>query len=235
MARRLRDVADHRLGVAAFEAVRSSRSSARTGSTSGARRSRTSPSGPHVAPEPDMARRLYGAASEVWREQLRPVHTVTLWARDADGEAAWHDLGFGRVVVDTVRDLTPPRAPEGVDVRRAGASEAAGLARRRRSFADRVPLVRADRAETLALAGSDVIRCDGPFRRAGGPAARDRCGALRGRSGVGRGGRVREVRGRLRVGEPRRQPVLAFDGMRVGAARGRPAARGRGDRLSARP
>jgi GNAT superfamily N-acetyltransferase len=52
------------------------------------------------------------------------VHTVTLWAADVAGEAAWHGLGYGRIVIDTVRDLAPPPAGRAVDVRRAGTGDA---------------------------------------------------------------------------------------------------------------
>jgi len=82
-----------------------------------------------AAAEPGLVADLYAVASALWVKAGRTVHAVTLWAHDAEGEAAWHGLGFGRVVVDAVRRLEPlARRPRGVAVRPAGPRDAYTLA-----------------------------------------------------------------------------------------------------------
>jgi len=82
-----------------------------------------------AAADAGMAASLYAAASVRWVEEGRTTHAVSVWAREAEMEAAWHQLGFGRVVVDAVRDLGPVEVPRaGVSIRRAGPGDAGALA-----------------------------------------------------------------------------------------------------------
>jgi GNAT superfamily N-acetyltransferase len=72
---------------------------------------------------------LYAAAAAGWVAAGRRTHAVTLWAHEVEAEAAWHTLGFGRVVVDAVRGLEPPaRRGRGVAVRPASRADASILA-----------------------------------------------------------------------------------------------------------
>ena len=72
---------------------------------------------------------MYAAAAERWVAAGRRIHAVTLWAHETELEAAWHDLGFGRAVVDAVRGLEVPAGRgRGVRVRRAGPADAGALA-----------------------------------------------------------------------------------------------------------
>lgn len=78
---------------------------------------------------------LYAAASARWAAAGRTVHAVTLWAHEPEVEAAWHDLGFGRAVVDAVAGLgAPKRRTRGVTVRQAGPRDAYTLARMERAL-----------------------------------------------------------------------------------------------------
>jgi GNAT superfamily N-acetyltransferase len=81
----------------------------------------------HAASDPDVITALHEAASRRWLADRRTVHTVTLWADDVGGEAAWHGLGFGRAVIDTVRELLPLDGGE-VLVRRADTGDAPAVA-----------------------------------------------------------------------------------------------------------
>ncbi len=86
-----------------------------------------------AAPDPELVADLYAAASPRW--EGRTVHAVTLWAHEPEVEAAWHGLGFGRVVVDAVRGLeVPARRARGVTVRPAGLRDAFVLARLERAL-----------------------------------------------------------------------------------------------------
>lgn len=205
VARRLEGLADHGLGVAAVDGKSVLGFLAAFGVRFWGAAVAYVPEWGHVATDPDMVRMLYGRASERWLAEDRAVHTVTLWARDRDGEAAWHDLGFGRVVVDTLHDVPPPEpSTHRVDVRRAMPDDAAVVAEMERSLWEHLaapPVFRvhprpggeaaaATRLgepnrpvwlaldgsspvgflsfephgdETLALAGADVVRCDGAF------------------------------------------------------------------------
>lgn len=69
----------------------------------------------------------YAAASRLWVTSGRGVHAVTLWVRAGANEAAWHQLGFGRVVVDAVRGLGELAAGGG-EVRRATVADVATIA-----------------------------------------------------------------------------------------------------------
>lgn len=82
-----------------------------------------------AAGDPGLVGDLYAAAAARWMEAGRKVHAVTLWVHQPEVEAAWHDLGFGRVVVDAIRGLEPPsRRRPGVEVRPAVAGDAYALA-----------------------------------------------------------------------------------------------------------
>ena len=70
--------------------------------------------------DPGLVAGLYAAASAGWVGAGRRLHAVTLWVGQPEVEAAWHALGFGRVVVDAVRGLEAPARPtRRVRVRRA--------------------------------------------------------------------------------------------------------------------
>ena len=63
---------------------------------------------------------MYAVLSARWVADRFFAHFITLFALDDAGVDAWQWLGFGRVVVDALRDLSPvPAAPAGVTVRRA--------------------------------------------------------------------------------------------------------------------
>jgi GNAT superfamily N-acetyltransferase len=90
-----------------------------------------------AAATPALVADLYAAASAHWAAAGRTVHAVTLWAHEPGTEAAWHDLGFGRAVVDAVRGLeAPARRPRGVTVHPAGPRDASTLARLERALWD---------------------------------------------------------------------------------------------------
>lgn len=87
----------------------------------------------HAAP-PDPQGRLratvYTALAEEWIRAACPEHVVSVPADDEVALAAYADLGFGRHVVDLVADLRPIATgplPEGVLVRRARGTDAAGV------------------------------------------------------------------------------------------------------------
>jgi GNAT superfamily N-acetyltransferase len=78
---------------------------------------------------PEMVAPLYAAASALWMAAGRTIHGVTLWSHQPAAETAWHDLGFGRVVVDALRGLESlPRRARGVTVRFATPRDAFTLA-----------------------------------------------------------------------------------------------------------
>jgi GNAT superfamily N-acetyltransferase len=83
-----------------------------------------------AAVDPGLVAHLYAAASTRWVEAGRVTHAVTLWAHEPEAEVAWHSLGFGRVVVDALRGLEPPRRGHSrrVTVRRAVPRDAGTLA-----------------------------------------------------------------------------------------------------------
>jgi GNAT superfamily N-acetyltransferase len=75
------------------------------------------------------AAETYAAAAARWVAAGRRTHAVTLWAHEPETEAAWHDLGFGRVVVDAVRGLEPTaRRARLARVRPASRGDASTLA-----------------------------------------------------------------------------------------------------------
>lgn len=81
------------------------------------------------AGDPALVGGLYALAAARWAQVGRTVHAVTLWAHRPEVEAAWHDVGFGRAVIDAVRDLeAPARRGRGVKVRRADRADAGRLA-----------------------------------------------------------------------------------------------------------
>jgi GNAT superfamily N-acetyltransferase len=74
---------------------------------------------------------LYSALADTWVRGACLEHVVTVLADDEVALATLARLGFGHVVVDLVRDLSPvesPGLPEGVHVRRADASDARAIA-----------------------------------------------------------------------------------------------------------
>lgn len=88
-----------------------------------------------AAADGDMVMALYSAAATRWMEEGRRLHAVTGWADERGLEEAWHQLGFGRVVVDAVRDLSLREATRAaVPVRRAGPQDAGDLSRLEREL-----------------------------------------------------------------------------------------------------
>lgn len=81
----------------------------------------------HGAADPDVYRDLYAEAAVSWVGDGRTVHALSLFAVDESGEEVWHDLGFGRVVTDRIRDLQPVGAGGG-EVRPAVPGDGAVLA-----------------------------------------------------------------------------------------------------------
>ena len=102
---------------------------------------------------------LYEAGATRWVGAGRTVHAVTLWAHEAAMEAAWHELGFGRAVVDAVRGLEPPgrRAPR-VVVRRAGPGDATTLARLERALWEHLAAPPASRVHPGPAGRSEAAR-----------------------------------------------------------------------------
>jgi GNAT superfamily N-acetyltransferase len=82
-----------------------------------------------AADRADITTAMYREASSLWQQSDRTVHTVTLWANDPDGEAPWHHMGFGRVVIDSLREITLAAMQGKVRIRRAGPEDAETVAR----------------------------------------------------------------------------------------------------------
>lgn len=73
---------------------------------------------------------LYASLAEDWVRNACVEHVVTVFADDAETTDAWARLGFGRTVVDLLRDLSPVAgaAPDpGLTVRRATAADGAAI------------------------------------------------------------------------------------------------------------
>jgi GNAT superfamily N-acetyltransferase len=69
---------------------------------------------------------LYASLAEGWIRDACLEHVVTVFADDIETIEAYGRLGFGRTVVDLVRDLSPVRGARfepGVTVRRAGTAD----------------------------------------------------------------------------------------------------------------
>lgn len=98
-----------------------------------------------AARDPDVLLAAYGDASRLWVGAGRPVHAVSTWAGDAPYEAAWHTLGFGRVVVDAVRGLEAISG-RGEHVRRAEATDAGAVGHLERSLWEHLAAPPASRA-----------------------------------------------------------------------------------------
>jgi GNAT superfamily N-acetyltransferase len=87
----------------------------------------------HAAPLDTSGRlreRLYAGLAEAWVKGACPEHVVSILADDGDAQAAFARLGFGHVLVDLVRDLSPVGVvdlPDGVRVRRAESRDANAL------------------------------------------------------------------------------------------------------------
>lgn len=73
---------------------------------------------------------LYRAASAEWAAAGCRAHAITLLANDPLAERAWFRQGFGMLVIDAIRLLTPLEAlpAAGLTIRKAGAADAAALA-----------------------------------------------------------------------------------------------------------
>ena len=72
---------------------------------------------------------LYTAISARWLGAGAATHLITLPAYDRASLDAWHWMGFGKMSVDAVRDLSPLDAPDpGYAIRRAGLDDAPALA-----------------------------------------------------------------------------------------------------------
>ncbi len=80
----------------------------------------------NAARGPEVVLAAYAAASQLWVAAGCAAHVVTLWAHAAANEAAWHQLGFGRVVVDAVRGLDEIEGGRG-QVRRATVADVAEI------------------------------------------------------------------------------------------------------------
>ncbi len=77
-----------------------------------------------------IIRALYRAAAAQWTAAECQAHAITLLAQDAVAEKTWFWQGFGLLVVDAVRPLTPVEvsAAAGITIRKATAEDAALLA-----------------------------------------------------------------------------------------------------------
>jgi GNAT superfamily N-acetyltransferase len=87
----------------------------------------------HAAAAPFQAqayRRMYRAAAAQWAAQGCQVHAITLLADDQESLQTWFWNGFGMLVVDAVRPMTPlERAPKTLlRIRQAEAADAPALA-----------------------------------------------------------------------------------------------------------
>lgn len=70
---------------------------------------------------------LYASLADGWVRDACLEHVVTVFADDVDTIDAYARLGFGRTVVDLVRDLSPIRGARfdrGMTIRRAGSGDA---------------------------------------------------------------------------------------------------------------
>jgi GNAT superfamily N-acetyltransferase len=87
----------------------------------------------HAAPLDRSGRlreRLYAGLAETWVGGACPEHVVSILADDGDAQAAFARLGFGHVLVDLVRDLSPvgpADLSDGTFVRRAEPRDATAL------------------------------------------------------------------------------------------------------------
>ncbi|MGZ6260177.1 MAG: GNAT family N-acetyltransferase [Candidatus Limnocylindrales bacterium] len=104
-----------------------------------------------------IQRALYRVASARWDEAGCQIHALTSLAGGRASERFWFESGFGMLVQDALRPLTPiggGAAPAGVTVRRAAAVDAAVLARldraHRRHYAAAPVLMVHGRGDTAA-------------------------------------------------------------------------------------
>jgi GNAT superfamily N-acetyltransferase len=86
----------------------------------------------HAAPDGEVVRRLYAAASGDWVAAGRPLHYVIVPASDEVLLDAWSSMGFGRQHVHGLRDVPGndfnPAVPGGLVIRTAGMDDLAALA-----------------------------------------------------------------------------------------------------------
>ena len=88
----------------------------------------------HASPGPvgpRLRERLYADLAAGWIRDACPEHVVTVLADDRPARATYAELGFGHVVVDLVRDVSPLEVdplPGGVSIRRAVAPDASAVA-----------------------------------------------------------------------------------------------------------
>ena len=67
---------------------------------------------------------LYRAISADWVKNGYLTHALTIFANDRDGRNAWHWQGFGLIVADATRDLSPVQGVSGAaDIRRVTAND----------------------------------------------------------------------------------------------------------------
>ena len=97
------------------------------------RRAAYCPEWGHAAAAPYQAhayRRMYREAAAQWAVQGCQVHAITLLADDQESLQTWFWNGFGMLVVDAVRPMTPlERKPKTLlRIRQAGAADAQNLA-----------------------------------------------------------------------------------------------------------
>jgi GNAT superfamily N-acetyltransferase len=76
--------------------------------------------GARTPDEPRIYQDMYAALSAQWVAARYCEHLVTLFASDSAAVAGWQQMGFGHVVMDAIRDVSPlPCEVASVDVRRA--------------------------------------------------------------------------------------------------------------------
>ncbi len=97
------------------------------------RRAAYCPEWGHAAAAPFQAqayRRMYREAAAQWAAQGCQVHAITLLADDQESLQTWFWNGFGMLVVDAVRPMTPlePEPKTLLRIRQAGAADAPALA-----------------------------------------------------------------------------------------------------------
>jgi GNAT superfamily N-acetyltransferase len=106
--------------------------------------------------EVEVHRELYRAAAARWLDAHCEVHVLTCLAGERRLERFWFESGFGMLLHDALRPLTPIEAPlpAGVKVRRATAEDAGDLARldteHRRHYAAPPVLMAPRRGDTAA-------------------------------------------------------------------------------------
>jgi len=109
-----------------------------------------------------ITRALYREAAARWTDAGCQAHAVSLLAHDPVAEKTWFWQGFGLLVVDGVRPLTPVDAPfpAGITVRRAAADDAdllAELDAEHRQHYEQPPILMAPQAVHDAAGFADLL------------------------------------------------------------------------------